>query len=81
MAEDVFDSIEACLEDIRAGRFVVITDDANRENEGDLVMAAEFVTPEAVNFCMMQARGLLCAPCAGEIFQGIIDLKNLSPVL
>lgn len=67
MSEDVFDSIEACLEDIRAGRFVVITDDANRENEGDLVMAAEFVTPEAVNFCMMQARGLLCAPCAGEI--------------
>lgn len=67
MSTDCFDSIEACLADIRAGRFVVITDDANRENEGDLVMAAEFVTPEAVNFCMMEARGLLCAPCAGEI--------------
>ena len=67
MSTEAFDSIEACLEELRAGRFIVITDDAQRENEGDLVMAAECVTPEAVNFCMMQARGLLCAPCAGEI--------------
>lgn len=66
MSASVFDSIEDCLEAIRAGHFVVITDDANRENEGDLVMAAECVTPEAINFCMKQARGLICAPCAGE---------------
>ncbi len=63
----VFDSVEACLEALRAGQFVVIVDDANRENEGDLIMAAETVTAEAVNFCIKEARGLLCAPCAGEV--------------
>ncbi len=65
--EVVFDSVEACLADLRAGKFVVIVDDAQRENEGDLIMAAETVTPEAVNFCIKEARGLLCAPCSGEI--------------
>lgn len=67
MAKEPFDSIEDCLAEIRAGRFVVIVDDARRENEGDLIMAAEAVTPEAVNFCIKEARGLLCAPCAGEV--------------
>ncbi len=65
--EIVFDRIEDCLADLRAGKFVVIVDDMNRENEGDLIMAAETVTAEAVNFCIKEARGLLCAPCAGEI--------------
>ncbi len=65
--EVTFDSVEACLADLRAGKFVVIVDDARRENEGDLILAAECVTPEAVNFCIKEARGLLCAPCAGEI--------------
>lgn len=64
-----FDSIESCLEDIRAGKFVVIVDDENRENEGDLIMAAECVTPEAVNFCIREARGLLCAPCDGALLE------------
>ncbi len=67
MAKDPFDSVEDCLAEIRAGRFVVITDDARRENEGDLIMAAEAVTPEAVNFCIKEARGLLCAPCDGAL--------------
>lgn len=68
MAEGTsFDSIEVCLAELRAGRFVVITDDEHRENEGDLVLPAECVTPEAVNFCIREARGLLCAPCAGEV--------------
>lgn len=67
MAKEPFDSIEDCLAEIRAGRLVVIVDDARRENEGDLIMAAEAVTPEAVNFCIKEARGLLCAPCAGEV--------------
>ncbi len=67
MAEDSFDTIEDCLAEIRAGHFVVIVDDARRENEGDLIMAAEAVTPEAVNFCIKEARGLLCAPCAGAM--------------
>lgn len=62
-----FDSVEACLADIRAGKFVVIVDDEGRENEGDLIMAAEKVTPEAVNFCIREARGLLCVPCDGAL--------------
>ncbi|MEA3212032.1 MAG: 3,4-dihydroxy 2-butanone 4-phosphate synthase / cyclohydrolase [Chthoniobacter sp.] len=64
--EPQFDSIEAVLKDIRAGRMVVVTDDADRENEGDLVMAAEKVTPEAVNFMITHGRGLFCAPITDE---------------
>ena len=54
-----FDSIADVIQDIRAGRMVVVTDDEDRENEGDLVMAAEKVTPEAVNFMAMYGRGLI----------------------
>jgi 3,4-dihydroxy 2-butanone 4-phosphate synthase/GTP cyclohydrolase II len=61
-----FDSIEDVLADIRAGRMVIVTDDADRENEGDLVMAAEKVTPEAVNFIIKHARGMLCVPLTEE---------------
>src|SRR5947208_5548447 len=57
-----FDPIDQVIKDIRAGRMVVVTDDADRENEGDLVMAAEKVTPEAVNFMARHGRGLICAP-------------------
>ncbi len=62
-----FDSFEACLEDIRAGRMIIVTDDANRENEGDFYVAGDFITAETVNFMVSHARGLLCMPCAGEI--------------
>lgn len=58
--ETEFDSIESVLDDIRAGRMVIVVDDADRENEGDLVMAAERVTPEAVNFMATFGRGLVC---------------------
>jgi 3,4-dihydroxy 2-butanone 4-phosphate synthase/GTP cyclohydrolase II len=57
-----FDPIESVLDDIRAGKIVIVTDDADRENEGDLVFAAEKVTPEAVNFMAMHGRGLICVP-------------------
>jgi 3,4-dihydroxy 2-butanone 4-phosphate synthase/GTP cyclohydrolase II len=57
-----FDSIEDCLENILQGRMIVVTDDADRENEGDLVMAAEKVTPDAVNFMAKHGRGLICVP-------------------
>ncbi len=57
-----FDSIEAIIEDIRNGRMVIVTDDADRENEGDLVLAAETITPDAVNFMAKHGRGLICAP-------------------
>ncbi len=61
-----FDPIEDVLRDIRAGKLVVVTDDEDRENEGDLVMAAEKVTPEAVNFMAMHGRGLICVPITDE---------------
>jgi 3,4-dihydroxy 2-butanone 4-phosphate synthase/GTP cyclohydrolase II len=55
-----FATIEAAIEDIRQGRFVVVVDAADRENEGDLTIAAQFATPEAVNFMTKEARGLIC---------------------
>lgn len=61
-----FDSIEAALADLRRGRMVIVVDDADRENEGDLVMAAEHATPAAVNFMARFGRGLICVPTTGE---------------
>jgi 3,4-dihydroxy 2-butanone 4-phosphate synthase/GTP cyclohydrolase II len=61
-----FNSIESVIADIRRGRMVILVDDADRENEGDLVMAAEFVTPEAINFMAKHGRGLICAPTTTE---------------
>ena len=55
-----FTTIEAAIEDIREGRFVVVVDDPDRENEGDLVIAAQFATPEAINFMAKNGRGLIC---------------------
>ena len=56
------DSIEEALEDFRNGKFVIVVDDEDRENEGDLIIAAEKITPEDVNFMLKNARGVLCAP-------------------
>src|SRR6266513_414532 len=61
-----FDAIDDVLEDIAEGRIVIVTDDADRENEGDLVMAAEKVTPDAVNFMAKHGRGLICVPISNE---------------
>ncbi len=58
--------IEQAINDIRQGKMVVVIDDENRENEGDLVMAAEKVTPEAVNFMAKEGRGLICVPMVGS---------------
>jgi 3,4-dihydroxy 2-butanone 4-phosphate synthase/GTP cyclohydrolase II len=55
-----FAEIEAAIEDFRSGKLVVVVDDADRENEGDLTMAAQFVTPEAINFMATHGRGLIC---------------------
>ncbi|HQK87980.1 MAG TPA: 3,4-dihydroxy-2-butanone-4-phosphate synthase, partial [Acidobacteriota bacterium] len=60
------DRIEEAIEDIRAGRMVIVIDDEDRENEGDLTLAAERVTPEAVNFMAMHGRGLICLPLTVE---------------
>ena len=66
MSEIAFDPIEDLVADIKAGRMVIITDDENREKEGDLVLAAANVTPEAVTFMATHARGLICAPLTAE---------------
>ena len=60
-------SIEEALEDYKQGKFLVVVDDEDRENEGDLIMAAELCTPEAINFMAKEARGLICMPAAGEV--------------
>ena len=62
----MFSPIEELLQELRQGRMIIITDDAGRENEGDLIAAAELVTPETVNFMVTNARGLLCAPITRE---------------
>ena len=59
-------SVEEAIEEIRRGRFIIIVDDEDRENEGDLAMAAESVTPEAVSFMARYGRGLICMPMTGE---------------
>ena len=61
-----FCTVEEAISDIRAGRFIIILDDENRENEGDLMMAAENVTPEAINFMARFGRGLICMPMTAE---------------
>ena len=57
-----FATIEAALEDFRQGKFVIVVDDEDRENEGDFITAAEMITPEKVNFMLREGRGVLCAP-------------------
>ncbi|HLW95124.1 MAG TPA: bifunctional 3,4-dihydroxy-2-butanone-4-phosphate synthase/GTP cyclohydrolase II [Solirubrobacteraceae bacterium] len=66
MSESPFASVEEAIEEIRAGRMVVVCDDEDRENEGDLVMAAQFVTPEAINFMTKEARGFICLALTPE---------------
>ena len=61
-----FDAIDDVINDIAAGRIVIVTDDADRENEGDLVMAAEKATPDAINFMAKHGRGLICVPVSNE---------------
>jgi 3,4-dihydroxy 2-butanone 4-phosphate synthase/GTP cyclohydrolase II len=64
--ESIFDAIEDAIADIRAGKMVIVLDDEDRENEGDLVMAAQMVTPEAINFMRKEAGGLICVPIIGK---------------
>lgn len=67
MKEIRFDSVEEVLEDIRNGKIVVVTDDEDRENEGDLICSARAATPENVNFMAKYAKGLICMPMSKEI--------------
>ena len=61
-----FDSIERAIDQIRAGRLVIVADDEDRENEGDLVCAASAITPEMVNFMATHGRGLICVALEGD---------------
>ncbi len=70
-------TIAEAIEDIQAGRFIIIVDDEHRENEGDLAMAAEKVTPEAINFMAKEARGLICMPIIGDR----LDELKISPMV
>jgi 3,4-dihydroxy 2-butanone 4-phosphate synthase/GTP cyclohydrolase II len=78
-----FSSIEEAIEDIRDGRMVVVCDAEDRENEGDLTMAAQFITPDAINFMATHGRGLICLALTGERCDELgLDLmaaKNESP--
>ena len=62
----ILDSIEEAIEEIRKGNFIIVVDDEDRENEGDLIIAAECITPEKVNFLETYARGLICTPVTKE---------------
>lgn len=64
-----FNTIESVVADIQAGKMVIVVDDADRENEGDLIMAAQFVSPKAVNFMAQHGRGLICVPTTSERLQ------------
>jgi 3,4-dihydroxy 2-butanone 4-phosphate synthase/GTP cyclohydrolase II len=72
-----FGSIEQAVEDLRAGKFIVVVDDEDRENEGDLVMAAEKVTAQAVNFMAREGRGLICL----ALTEGRCDELGLPPMV
>ncbi|MEM5947665.1 bifunctional 3,4-dihydroxy-2-butanone-4-phosphate synthase/GTP cyclohydrolase II [Spirochaetia bacterium 38H-sp] len=66
MSKNIFNTIEDALDDIRKGKAVVVVDDENRENEGDVIVAAEKVSPEAINFMAKEARGLICVALTEE---------------
>ena len=66
-----FDSVADVIAEIKAGRLVVVTDDEDRENEGDLIGAASLLTPEKVNFMITEGRGMLCAPVSQEIAESL----------
>ena len=78
-----FATVEQALEDIAAGKMIVVVDDEDRENEGDLVMAAQHVTPDAINFMTRQAGGWICLALTGErcdeLGLELMAAKNESP--
>ena len=69
MRREKFDSIQSVVTDLQKGRMVIVVDDADRENEGDLIMAAQFVAPQAINFMAKHGRGLICVPTTSQRLQ------------
>ena len=72
-----FATVEQAIEDIKSGKMVVVVDDEDRENEGDLIIAGDFVTPEAINFMATNAKGLICTPIDGAR----LDELDISPMV
>ena len=72
-----FATVEQAIEDIKSGKMVVVVDDEERENEGDLIIAGDFVTPEAINFMATNAKGLICTPIDGAR----LDELDISPMV
>ena len=66
VSDSIFDSIDEALQDLAAGRAIVVVDDENRENEGDVICAAQFATPDMINFMAVEARGLICLAMTGQ---------------
>ena len=71
-------TVEDALADIRAGRMVIVVDDEQRENEGDLILAAAKVTPEAITFMVRHGSGIICVPLEGERLEAL-DLPLMAP--
>ena len=72
----MLNTIPEVVEDLKAGRLVIVVDDEDRENEGDLVLAAQFATPEAINFMCSHGRGLICVPMESERLE-LLELKPM----
>lgn len=72
-----FDTIEKALDDLRAGKIILVTDDPDRENEGDFICAAEFATPANINFMATHGKGLICMPMTGDL----CDRFDLAPMV
>src|SRR5665213_2927510 len=77
IAPEHLERVRAALDDIRAGKMVILVDDEDRENEGDLTLAADRVTPEAINFMAMHGRGLICLTLSEEQV-GRLELPMMS---
>lgn len=73
----IFDKVEDALKDLAQGKIIMVTDDENRENEGDLIVASQFASPENVNFMAKNAKGLICMPVSSSIAERL----NLSPMV
>ena len=71
-----FNTIEEAIADISNGKMVIVVDDEDRENEGDLIMAADFATPDAINFMIKQARGLVCVPVTDDVLDRL-EIKEM----
>jgi 3,4-dihydroxy 2-butanone 4-phosphate synthase/GTP cyclohydrolase II len=80
---NLFASIQQAMDELQAGRMVILTDDEDRENEGDLILAADYATPEAINFMSRFARGLICLPMEGRLIDALglsmMTASNRSP--